>query len=113
MAQVVISGTGPDIQSLIKEETLLRMMLDDRMWRRWEPILTEIGVRETKRLRMAVEGILWKFRTGAPWRDLPSEFGPWQTVFNRFNNWSHTRWWQKIYQAVRGEMYLEWTMMDG
>lgn len=31
---------------------------------------------------------MWKFRTGSPWRDLPAEFGPFQTVWNRHNRWS-------------------------
>jgi transposase len=35
-----------------------------------------------------IEAILWKHRTGAPWRDLPEEFGPWISVFTRFNRWS-------------------------
>jgi transposase len=33
------------------------------------------------------DAILWILRTGAPWRDLPEEYGPWQTVYHRFNHW--------------------------
>jgi transposase len=31
--------------------------------------------------------MVWRFRVGAPWRDLPERFGPWQTVYDRFNRW--------------------------
>jgi transposase len=35
--------------------------------------------------RTALNGVLWRLRTGAPWRDLPGRYGPWQTVYHRFN----------------------------
>src|SRR5437762_1839910 len=38
--------------------------------------------------RMVLDGILWILRTGAPWRDLPEEFGPWQTVWRLFDAWN-------------------------
>lgn len=38
--------------------------------------------------RQAFEGICWILRSGAPWRDLPEELGPWQTVYAHFNRWS-------------------------
>lgn len=38
--------------------------------------------------RTVLEGICWRYRTGSPWRDLPSGFGPWQTVWKRHFRWS-------------------------
>jgi transposase len=38
--------------------------------------------------RQVLEAIAWRFRTGAPWRDLPERFGPWQTIRNRHSRWS-------------------------
>lgn len=38
--------------------------------------------------RMVVNGILWILRTGSPWRDLPGEFGAWQTVWRLFDQWN-------------------------
>lgn len=38
--------------------------------------------------RMIVDGILWILRTGAPWRDLPSQFGKWGTVYDLFTKWN-------------------------
>ena len=35
--------------------------------------------------RTAINGMMWRLRTGAPWRDLPERYGPWQTVYDRFN----------------------------
>lgn len=35
--------------------------------------------------RLMFDGILWRLSTGAPWRDLPDRFGPWQTVYDRFS----------------------------
>lgn len=38
--------------------------------------------------RDMIDGILWRLRTGSPWRDLPEEFGPWKTVYNHFDKWN-------------------------
>ena len=35
--------------------------------------------------RAMINGVMWRLRTGAPWRDLPERYGPWQTVYHRFN----------------------------
>ncbi len=39
-------------------------------------------------LQEVMEGILWKLRTGAPWRDIPKEFCSWETAYGRFNIWA-------------------------
>lgn len=54
--------------------------------------------------RLMLEGILWRTRTGAPWRDLPARFGPWQTVYTRFNEWSRHGVWQHIVTALRSQL---------
>lgn len=38
--------------------------------------------------RELLDGIFWIVRTGAPWRDVPEEFGPWKTVYNHFDSWN-------------------------
>lgn len=43
-----------------------------------------------------IEAVAWKYRTGAPWRDLPGRFGPWQTVYNRFRRWARDGTWQRL-----------------
>src|SRR4028118_1058466 len=60
--------------------------LTDKSWEWIAPLLPENGRRgrRWRDHRAAVHGILWKSRTGAPWRDLPSCYGPWQTHHDRF-----------------------------
>jgi transposase len=43
-----------------------------------------------------VNGILWKLRTGAPWRDLPSRYGPWQICYERFVRWRRDGTWERL-----------------
>ena len=54
--------------------------------------------------RLIMDGILWIVRTGAPWRDLPEEFGPWQTVYHYFNQWSSDGTLRDILRALKRAM---------
>ena len=49
---------------------------------------------------MTFEGILYRMRTGCPWRDLPEEFGRWNTVFKRFNLWSKNGVFELIFNQL-------------
>lgn len=51
--------------------------------------------------RLILEGIAWRFRTGAPWRDLPADFGPWQTVWKRHHRFSFDGTYQRVLDVVR------------
>lgn len=69
-----------------------RHRLTDEQWERIRylfPTSAEGGRvgRPLADLREVFDGILWIVRTGAPWRDLPEEFPPWQTVYHHFNQW--------------------------
>ena len=59
----------------------------DEAWTRIAPLLPKNGQRggRWRDHRKVVNGILWKLRTGAPWRDLPERYGPWQTCYDRFS----------------------------
>ena len=46
--------------------------------------------------RKVVDGILWKLRTGAPWRDVPERYGPWQTCYDRFVRWRRDGTWDRL-----------------
>lgn len=61
----------------------------DAAWVRIEPLLPANGRRggQWQDHRQVINGILWKLRTGAPWRDLPGRYGPWQTCYDRFTRW--------------------------
>lgn len=50
--------------------------------------------------REMVDAMLWIMATGAPWRDLPSEYGPWSTVYNRFRLWCTLGVWKRIFEIV-------------
>ena len=56
---------------------MFRTSMTDQIWNRLEPILVEGGVKRIRNLRLRIEGVLWRLRTGAPWRDLPTELGSW------------------------------------
>ncbi len=61
---------------------------------------------------MMLEGIAWRFRTGAPWRDVPERFGPWQTVYDRHNLWSENGTYALIFRHLLGaadtDAELDW-----
>ncbi|GAB6052827.1 hypothetical protein JCM17960_16470 [Magnetospira thiophila] len=50
--------------------------------------------------RRILNGIFWVLRSGAPWRDLPSRYGPYTTVYNRFNRWRKAGVWDRIMDTV-------------
>jgi transposase len=93
---------------------MIRLQLDDRRWSKVAAILrAERGAgRPGKDDRNFVEAVLWWRRTGVPWRDLPDHFGPWKTVFNRFDRWSKTGKWTRLFEAVRMDPDDEWHSLD-
>ncbi|MFC3747676.1 transposase [Paenibacillus sp. GCM10012306] len=54
--------------------------------------------RPSKSNRVMLNGMLWKVKTGAPWRDLPDRFGPWKTLYSRFRLWSNADLFEKIFE---------------
>jgi transposase len=53
--------------------------------------------------RRILNGILWIDRTGAPWRDLPERYGPWQTCYDRLVRWRRAGVWERVLQTLQGE----------
>ena len=53
--------------------------------------------------RDIINGILWITRTGAPWRDLPERYGPWQTCYDRLARWQRSGLWQRVLQGLQGD----------
>jgi transposase len=93
---------------------MVRAQLDERQWSKVAVILeAERGAgRPAKDNRNFVEAVLWWRRTGVPWRDLPDEFGPWKTVFNRFDRWSKTGRWKRLLEALQIDRDDEWHSLD-
>ena len=74
-------------------------------WRLLEPLLPPERGRKSRPAfdnRQIVNGILWRNRTGAPWRDLPEKYGKWMTVYQRFRRWSEAGIWEAA--ATAGAM---------
>ncbi|AEY94269.1 transposase (plasmid) [Streptomyces hygroscopicus subsp. jinggangensis 5008] len=86
-------------------------------WRRLEPYLP-VGGRRGGRWaghRRVINGILFRERTGVPWRDLPERFGKWKTVYERHRRWSADGTWERILQAVQADVdaedRIDWSMV--
>lgn len=80
-----------------------RHELTDAAWARIEPLLpvnTGPGGRWRDH-RQVINGILWKIRTGADWRDIPERYGPWQTRYQRFRRWSTDGTWDRLLARVQ------------
>jgi transposase len=91
-------------------------MLTDSQWKRIAPLLPgkegDPG-RSGRDNRLFLEAVLWLVRTGSPWRDLPDEFGPWNTVFRRFRRWAQKDVFESIFKALSGDPDFEYAMIDG
>ena len=90
------------IQSFSRKETdMARFDLTDFEWGVIEPLLPN-KPRGVPRVddRRVLNGIFWRLRTGAPWADIPSRYGPHTTCVNRFNRWRKAGHWARILEAV-------------
>jgi transposase len=76
--------------------------LKDVAWARIEALLPGGGGRggQWRDHRQVINGILWKLRTGAPWRDLPERYGPWKTAHERLRRWTTDGTWDRILDEV-------------
>ena len=81
-------------------------VLTDAQWERIEPMMPcsegQRG-RPFRDHRQVIEGIVYRFRTGVAWRDLPGSFGPWQTVWKRHRRFSSDGTWDRIHAHLLAE----------
>ena len=89
-----------------------RLMLNNQHWKKLKPILQEIGIYDYANLRKTVEGILYKMRTGIPWRDLPRYFGKTNTIFKAFNRWSQSNKLIKLFEKMISFPDMEWLFIE-
>ena len=80
---------------------MLRLIIDEIIWEILNPLLPAAKGRHGKNDRMFIEALYWIIRTGAPWRDLPTEFGPWKTVYNRYSRWVKKGYLDTILEAFK------------
>jgi len=90
-----------------------RLMLTDETWSKLKTIMLEHRIYDKPNLRMMVEGMLYRMRAGCPWRDLPSIFGLWNSIFQKFNRWSSKGKLMIIFKSLVQAPDLEWKFIDG
>ena len=84
----------------------------------WDRIKDSLPGREghvggtAKDNRLFVEAVLYRYRTGSPWRDLPERFGRWETVWQRFNRWSEQGIFERIFNMLATDHDNEYMMLD-
>jgi transposase len=99
-----------------------RHELTDEQWAWVEPHLprsTARTGRPARDRRTLLNGIFWILATGAPWRDLPERFGPWQTVYDHFRTWRSSGVFAAVIEALQVKLddkgYIDWQLwcVDG
>jgi transposase len=97
-----------------------RHELTETEWARRQPLLPPRKPgKPRKDDRLIIDAILWKLATGAPWRDLPERYGPWQSVYTRFRRWTGAGVWDRLWAAVQRQAdaagALDWAVpcVDG
>ncbi len=85
--------------------------LNDEEWSRIDPLLPR-GRRGAHRVddRRVISGIVHMLCSGARWRDCPAEYGPYTTIYNRFNRWSRRGIWYEMFEALTGSTGMIGTM---
>jgi transposase len=92
-----------------------RYALRDDQWSRIEHLLPGragcVGVTAADN-RLFVEAVLFRYRAGIPWRDLPERFGDWKNVHRRFSRWAKTGAWKRVFELLAEEADNEYAMID-
>ncbi len=92
--------------------------LTNEEWARLKPHLPKAGQRGGRWAshRRIINGILYRNRTGMPWRDLPARFGKWKTVYERHRRWSADGTWDRLFAAVLADAdaqgSIDWSMVS-
>ena len=93
-----------------------RFVISDALWEQMWPLLPrKVGDpgASGRNNRRFMEAVLWRVRTGSPWRDLPKDFGNWNSVFKRFRRWANAGVFERLFNVINGELDLEYAMIDG
>ncbi len=92
-----------------------RHALSEEQWLRLQRALPrqQTGPRSIRGDRLFIEAVLFRAKTGLPWRDLPERFGPWKSIYNRFANWARKGHWAKIFRELQLEVDETGSIVDG
>lgn len=92
-----------------------RYALRDDQWERIKGLLPgrvgSVGV-TARNNRLFVEAVLYRYRAGIPWRDLPLRFGHYRKIHTRFRRWCKRGVWQRIFQTLANDPDNEYAMID-
>ena len=101
------------IHFLLQEVKMARFDLSDVEWRLIEPLLPNKprGVARVSDRRV-LNGIFYVLRTGSPWRDLPERYGPYTTVYNRFNRWARVGVWVRVFETLAAKSPGSMALID-
>jgi transposase len=101
------------IHFLSQEVKMARFDLSDMEWRLIEP-LVPTKPRGVARVsdRRVLNGIFYVLRTGSPWRDLPERYGPYTTVYNRFNRWARAGVWVRVFETLSAQSPGSMALID-
>lgn len=92
-----------------------RYAVRDDQWDRIKDLLPgregTRGVR-AKNNRGFVDAVLYRYRAGTPWRDLPERFGDWKNVHRRWSRWAATGVWERIFVHLSADADNEYAMID-
>jgi transposase len=89
--------------------------ISERLWSKLEPLLPgrEGGWGSVARdNRLFINAVFWILRTGAPWRDLPPDYGSWKNTHRRFCRWRDKGVWEALLEKLIDEPDYEWLMID-
>ena len=89
--------------------------ISDRTWELLEPHLSgRKGARgvTARDNRLFINAVFWILRTGAPWRDLPPDYGDWKNTHRRFCRWRDKGHWEILLETLVNEPDFEWLMID-
>lgn len=93
-----------------------RHELTDEQFKQIESLLSgrkeSVGV-TAKDNRLFINGVLWIFKTGAQWRDLPERYGHWMHVYRCFSRWVQSGIFDKIFRILAKDADMEFLLMDG
>jgi transposase len=93
-----------------------RYALRDDQWQSLQQLglpgdSNHVGV-TAKDNRLFIEAVLYRFRAGIPWRDLPTHFGHWHRIYVRFHRWSQHGVWQRIFEQLAKDANNDYAMID-
>ena len=100
----------------VEASVVKRYGLRDDQFARIETLLPgrpgSVGRNSDKGNRLFVEAVIWKFRAGAPWRDLPERFGDWKNIHRRFSRWAENGVWENLFKVLADDPDNEYAMID-